>query len=146
MKYIRYKKSSVSGQLLVKTNISKYLLQFLKIFKLDVEPYVRSWLEDFVDEETMEVVSLERHEVVYDKLGDLLPVSYVVRAGAACWIECMGNTVNFTFKISKPDIATPYVLEFDVEGVKYPMYIEKPVFRKRIIVILIQTLMEEIDK
>lgn len=154
MKHIRYKKSANPGESFVKPKATKYFLEFLKIFGLDKPPYVNYWAEDFVDEcsDPIQVVTLQRHEILYDNLPEFIPISYLVRSGTEYpwgWIKCMGIQIDFTFKLLEPDPNVPlepYVLEFHVNDVRYQTYVRGPKFGRQVIAELLQIMMEEISK
>lgn len=99
MKHLRYKASDVPCRLLIKTAASKHVLSFLKIFDLCKEPYINCWVEDFIDEDTGEVVSIDRKEPSLIKLEDFMIVDYVAKRNMPSWITFQGVQVDFIYNL-----------------------------------------------
>jgi len=141
MKNLAFSTSNFSSELIVKKKgtTPSYFATLLDMFGLSDKYSTREWLEDFVDEDTGEVVSLERREYIFDEVISsvisTINLPHQNSKNSVCFIECGRVKFFFRYKVhvnsaiadghedveKNPDLLEIFLLEkteFDYKAVK----------------------------
>jgi hypothetical protein len=103
MKKLKYKKTDVKDEVVIRVTGSAILL--MEKFGFNVDKMVERWVDDFMDEDTGEIISLQRHNVLWNEPDSNIPefmrIKFYIYKKKPSWIECDDKIIRFEYDIVK---------------------------------------------